>query len=176
MNRPSRRHVRTAALPGAVGLAAALVLTGCGDDEPEDTTTDVTQEESADEETGSEPEDVDDNPDDAAVETAEVLENPEEFEGQEVVIAGQVDETVTEYMFTVSEAEDPNQSLLVLHDGSADVEEAADVEINGQVRQSLEIGEAEAFVGQDVDDAVIGTYEGDVYVQASEVMVTEPAP
>jgi hypothetical protein len=158
-------------------VAAALVLTGCSgaeDAESTEAVADVTEAPTAEDtvtedstadatasETGAD--------DEAAQETAAVLEDPAAFVGEQVTAVGTVDEVVSEYLFYVGMSQSAHQPLLVLHDGSLDLEEADEVTVSGEVRQSLEIGEAEAFVGEDVDDALVGTYSGDVYVQANSV-------
>jgi hypothetical protein len=163
----------------SLAVASALVLGGCGDDGEAETevtadvtataeeTTPATDETTATTDatgpgTTPAPEDIDDF-------TAGVIQDPEAFVGQTITASATVDEVISEFLFTIAATQDPHQSLLVLHDGSTDVQEGDDVTVDGEVRQSLEIDEAEAFVGQDVDDTLIGTYEGDVYIQAQSV-------
>ena len=155
-----------------------MKLAGCGDDGEAETagatdaptveeTTPAAQETTATpDETGlgstPAPEDVDDF-------AAGVIQDPDAFVGQTITASATVDEVLSDYIFTIAASQDPHNSLLVLHDGSAGVEEGTHLTLDGEVRQSLEIEEAEAFVGQDVDDALVGTYEGDVYIQAESV-------
>lgn len=103
-----------------------------------------------------------------------VFDNPDQFDGEPVDFQGQVAEVIGSTAFAVKGPDGTTwEPLLVVHDGSAVVDENGTVRVKGVVDASLDIAELEADLGVDVDDGLLASNVGDGYVRAEDVT---PAP
>lgn len=177
----TRDRTTTRKAAASVLAVAALGLAGCGNNEPE-TGVDVEDvQESEVLESSPAPQEGDDTAADVIAPyngayTRDFSDDRALYEGQEVTLAGEVEDAVTPNALQLS---DPNDvelgSLLVLHDADLpDIEDGALVEVTGTLQASLDVAAAEEDLGVDLGDE-LSDMEGESYVRATEVTVTEPA-
>ena len=137
----------------------------CGDDaegpaeEPEVATEEVTENVGDDAAAGeAEPMDV-----------GEILADPSAFAGEDVTFEGQVDEALTDGLFTVSATDASTDPLLVATTDGASVGEGADVTVQGTLAESFSVEDAEEFLGSELDDAQFERFTDEPFVEAETV-------
>ena len=165
------RH-RTLSAVGTLTLSVTL-LAGCGDDaegpveEPEVATEEVTEpveDETEDEAAEGEP------ADEELMDVTEILEDPSAFAGEDVMFEGQIDEVLENGLFTVSATDASTDPLLVAFGEETELEEGADVTIEGTVNESFDVQEVEEFLGGlDLDDPQFERFTDEPFVEAETV-------
>lgn len=99
------------------------------------------------------------------------------YAGQEVTLTGEVEGVVSEQAFSISDPNDVDlDSLLVVHnmDQPPAVEEGQLVQVVGTVQTSFDPATASEDVGVQLDENVFGDFEGDPWIQATEVSTDVP--
>lgn len=178
---PPRRRGRLPALLSVAVLAAGgLAVAGCGDDDEE-----------VAEEVGDEPVQVEEGAEEATL--SEILENTDEFIGQEVTVTGEVQDVVVDPgVFTLGEEEEgplgaeeeqPQQRLVVLVRSGVELQpgEVAPgtaVRVQGTVqRVSPDIEREDEFLFQEdeeEEEAFLVELEGEPAILATQVDVNIP--
>ena len=163
---PLRRSLgrRTAA---AVFVAVtAVALPACGEDDPEssagDEVPDVRGSEDLD--------DVYNGP-----YSADLREDLEGYDGQEITVEGTVDRVLSPVAFTLAppEGEDAEPVLVVVQEAATAPEAGSDVVVAAVAQDEFRSDEVDAELDLPEDDETFEEWEGDPYLLASLV---EPAP
>lgn len=113
-----------------------------------------------------------------------ILEEPEEFYGEEVTVSGEVQRILALRVFTVSGTDGiADQPLLVIgldedprvygRAVGAPLDERDTVRATGMLRE-FKLAEVEAELGIDVGDAVLAEFEGRPVVIADELIIWAP--
>lgn len=175
MRTRDRHTTRTAAV--ALLAIAGLGLGGCGQEETGPEVEDIEEGEILE---SSPPAEADETVAPVApyrgAYNQEFYDDQEIYEGQEVTLSAEVEGIVSPNALVIS---DPNnvdlEPLLVVHDLDApDLEEGQVVEVVGTVQTSFDPVTAEENLGVDLEDEMFTDYEGEPYLQASEVTTDVP--
>jgi hypothetical protein len=127
------------ALPAALTGAVALLLTACGGTSGPET----------------------------GVSVQDVWENAEELNGQQVTVSAELQRIVGARAFVLGEQDtDP---LLVLHDGSAEVDYGPPLQVTGTVRQVLDLEAATRTLDPSTARKVYETYGPEPYLEAISI-------
>lgn len=152
------RHTRIVLRGGVAVLAAvaAMLLAGCG------------SADTVGPGTGADVEDLQSDPDPGAFDDfAEVGQ----YVGQKVTVSAKVSEALGPNAFTI--ADQSGETVLVVYDGTPkDLTTGTAIKVTGVVASTFAIGEAEDFLGVDLDDNVLTEFNTDPYIQASSVNTT----
>lgn len=179
--RSTNHSLRNTALTGA--LAASLfTFTGCaGDTDEADGVDDVVTDESGD--IGNLDDTATDTGDEPGVEgvadgertLAELMGELDDYIGEPVTVAAEVEEVLSDQAFTL--AADENNSmepLLVVSAETGQVDEGADVIVTGTLQESFTVTEAEGELGTDLDDDLFATWREDYYLVGTAVNPDDP--
>lgn len=137
----------------AVAAAAALgmvVLGACGTAGPE---------------TGTDVEDIQNDPaNDVFTDFSEV----DPYVGQQVTVSAEVSEVLDPTAFTI--ADEAGEALLVLYNGSKNIEPETGIKVTGTVKKEFSVTTAEDFLGVEVDTPdVFGPFGGEPYIEATSI-------
>ncbi|WP_219414524.1 hypothetical protein [Pseudonocardia nigra] len=125
---------------GAFAVAAAL-LTGCSDD-------------TAGHETG--------------VSVANVHEDTESFDGEEVTVSAEVRRILSERAFVIGGVEGA-EPLLVLHDGGIELAGESPVRVTGIVHRALDLDAVLGVADEPLARSIHETYGSEPYLEALDV-------
>lgn len=130
--------------------SAALVLSGCGDSAGPEAGTDVG---------------------DGGV--YDDFSRIQSFEGQQVTTRADAVQIVAPNAFTI--AHQSGKQLLVVHrEPAPNVAVSTPVQVTGTAKKAFDIAAAEQFAGVDFNDAEFVFYNGEPYIQASNIDTNAP--
>ncbi|GAA2176986.1 hypothetical protein GCM10009784_25810 [Arthrobacter parietis] len=163
----TRKHMsrtRTLALAGILPLAA-LGLTGCNGTSGSEEGADVEDVVEEDNETA---------PYNGALDS-EFYDAYQSYIGEEVTVSADVNEIVSDTSFTIAGTDDTTVEalLVVLEEGTVEVEPGAAVSVTGTVMESFDLPTVEDDTGLDLEEDAYADYDGENYIVASEVDVEE---
>ena len=99
------------------------------------------------------------------------------YAGEEVTLSAQINEIISPTAFTIAGTDDTTASpLLIITDQQMpDLEEGRSVEVTGTVQEAFDLPQVEEEMEEDLDDDLFGDYDGQPYIQATEVSTDVPA-
>jgi hypothetical protein len=180
------RHTTRMAWAGFI-TAAGLALTGCGGDDPEGAGTDVEDVVEGDvAESSPAPQQTEETTEAAEPGAGPYVgpynrdfsEQVTAYDGQEVTLSAEVAEvfsTESPTAFTVSDPDDVELGDLLVISKTA-MPEAVDgetVEVMGTIRTDFQLSQVEEDVAADLEDEWFQDFEGDPYVEATEIKTGE---
>jgi hypothetical protein len=164
------RNRRTLRRNGAAALAAsaALVLGGCGGTAGPEQGTDVGDIQNDQAGGGGVV-----NGDGGGL--FEDFSEVQSFVGQRVTVSAEVDEVIGPNAFTM--ADDSGEQLLVVYQGAApNLAVNTPVQVTGTVKKAFDLPTAEEFAGADFNDVAFEDFNGEPYIQASNIDTTVTTP
>lgn len=155
---------------GALSLAA-LGLAGCGTSGPE-TGTDVEdiQEENPVEETTAEETTAAGTMYDGVYDQG-FYDDLDSYEGQTVTVSAEVNEVISPSSFTIAGTDETTvEALLVVHDTQlSELQPELTVKVTGTVHKAFDLPTVEEETGLDLEDELYEQWNGEPYIQATEV-------
>lgn len=102
----------------------------------------------------------------AATTVEEIQADPGSYVGQDLTVLGEVEELLSPFAFTITSPADPtSEPILVVDAGDwSDLEPAAPVQVEGQLRAALVLVDLEDELGRDLDDDLYAEWEGLTYI------------
>lgn len=162
IKRQNNVWLRKAAIASILPFAA-VGLVGCnstsGSEEGTDVE-DVVEEENADSAYAY----------DGAYDTA-FYEDYDSLIGEEVVLSADVNEVISNSSFTIAGTDDTSVEplLVVSSEQMSEVTSGLTVEVTGTVKESFDLPTVEEELGIDLDDELYEDWDGENYIQASQV-------
>jgi hypothetical protein len=155
---------------GALSLAA-LGLAGCGTSGPE-TGTDVedVQEENVVEEPTAEETAVEGTIYDGVYDR-DFYDDLDSYERQSVTVSAEVNEIISPSSFTIAGTDETTvEALLVVHDKQlSELQPELTVKVTGTVHKAFDLPTVEEETGLDLEDELYEEWDGEPYIQATEV-------
>lgn len=99
------------------------------------------------------------------------------YAGEEVTLSAKVGEIVSPMAFTIAGTDDTTVSPLLIISGEkmTDLEEGQVVEVTGTVHEAFDLPKVNEEMQEDLDDDLLGDYDGQPYVKATKVSTDVPA-
>lgn len=167
-------------------IAAGLLLTGCGAIDP---ATSTTGESAAGTEAASTAQPLRDAPPEPydgpynAAFAEDVGTHPETgeigvHEGTEVTLTAEIGEVVSPIAVAITDPQDPSVAplLVVLENADSALRAGDPIEVTGTVHAAYNVPAVEENLGEAPDTDVLARYDGQPYIEASQVHRPTPAP
>lgn len=173
-------------LAATTAVAAGLVLTGCGATDPSSSTVDGSAAETEAASTAQPLRDAPPEPYDGPYNAAfaeDVGTYPQTgaigvYEGMEVTLTAEIGEVVSPIAVTITDPQDPSVAplLVVLENADTTLRAGDPIKVTGTVHAAYNVPAVEENLGEAPDADVLAHYDGQPFIEATQVHSPTPAP